>query len=221
MWQVVGETLGSAVGAAISPMPLIGLMLIFFSKRPLVNSLAYSLGWVLAMFALALLTLGANNASSSDSSSRSGWVQLVVGLLFLFLAYSQWQKRPRPGYDPATPKWMAGIADMTPIAAFALAVVLLGLNPKNIGLAAAAMTTVANAGLPAGEQWGAGIIWVLIASATALVPTVWVAVAGDSAKPALERGKDWLLDHNAVIMMTLFTLLGVVSLGNALSALTA
>ncbi len=116
---------------------------------------------------------------------------------------------------------MASIAGMSPIAAGGLGLVMLGVNAKNISLAASAASTVAGSSLPRSEQVIVMLIWAAIGSLTAIIPTIVVAVEGDKARPALERGRDWLLQNNAMIMFILFTILGVSDLGKALSAFTA
>lgn len=222
MQVVLGQIVTSALAAAISPVPLIGLALIFFSKRPGSNSIAYTFGWIVALGIAAAVALGANNGvSEADDARRSGWVGIVVGALFLFLAYRQWQQRPREGYEPPLPKWMDRLIDMKPLPVFGLGLLLLLVNPKNLSLAAAAMTTVANADLSGSQQTVAALIWVLIGSITAIVPTVMFMIDSDRMRPGLQRAKDWLIAHNAIIMMTLFLILGVSSLGQGFSVLGA
>jgi len=49
MGQAISEVLTFAVGVAISPMPIIAVILMLFSQRAKVNGPAFLLGWVLAL----------------------------------------------------------------------------------------------------------------------------------------------------------------------------
>lgn len=53
MGQAIGEVLPMAVGVAISPVPIIAVILMLFTDRARRDSLAFLLGWLVAM-ALAL-----------------------------------------------------------------------------------------------------------------------------------------------------------------------
>ena len=60
------------------------------------------------------------------------------------------------------PKWMATIDKTTPPAAFGLAALLSGANPKNLLLAIAGAATIAQTGIPGGQQAIAYLIFALI-----------------------------------------------------------
>lgn len=218
MFQVLGQILSSAVGAAISPIPVVGLFMMFFSKHPLANSVAYTLGWFLGLAVLAVLGLTVGNATSDAEAGTNGWVPLIVGVLFVGLSVQSFRNRPRPGHPAKAPKWLSAIGTMSAFAAFGLGFVLLAVNAKNISLGAIAMETVANSTLSQADQFTVAVSWALVGSLTAIVPTLVVAIRGDAVRPALERGRDWLLAHNAVIMCVLFAVLGASQLGNAMTA---
>ena len=49
MGQGIGEVLTFAVGVAISPVPIIAVILMLFSSRAKVNGPAFLVGWVVAL----------------------------------------------------------------------------------------------------------------------------------------------------------------------------
>ena len=49
MGSAIGSILPQAIGVAISPIPIIAVILMLFSKRARSNSLAFLAGWVLAV----------------------------------------------------------------------------------------------------------------------------------------------------------------------------
>ena len=57
-------------------------------------------------------------------------IKILLGVALLFLALRQWRSRPKPGEEPALPKWMAAIDTMTAGAAFGARVPALGGEPE-------------------------------------------------------------------------------------------
>ncbi len=146
MGNVISAILPLALGVAISPVPIIAVILMLFSQRARSNGSAFLLGWVLALAAvgsivLVLASLGKISAGGTPST-LAYILKLLLGLLFLFLALRQWRGRPKAGEEPQMPKWMATIDTFTAGKAFGLAALLAGVNPKNLALTlAAALST--------------------------------------------------------------------------------
>ncbi len=148
------------------------------------------MGWVLALAVVSglgylLADLG-NAATSSTTDDAIAWSKIVFGVLFLLLAVRNWRTRPAPGAEPEMPKWMAGIDTMTPARTFGLGLLLAGVNPKNLMLAAAAGSGLATLGLSTAEALGSLIVFVVIGSLT---------IAGRcsiSCSAASRRGRSWM-----------------------------
>ncbi len=223
MGSVIGDILPLAIGVAISPVPIIAVILMLFSKRARSNGLAFLAGWVLALTVVGTVVLLLANAGKISSegtpSTLSYVVKLLLGLLFWFLAYRNWQTRPKEGEEPATPKWMAAIDSFTAGRALGISALLAGVNPKNLGLTLAAAVTIAQAGLTGGQSAVALLVFVVIASATVAVPVLYYLVAGESAAKTLEGWKAWLLANNATVMFVLFLVLGAKLAGDGLAGL--
>lgn len=219
----IGDLLPAAVGVAISPIPIIAVILMLGTPRAVSNGLAFATGWVLGLVAVStIVILVASDADdpTSDTSTGIAWVQVFIGVLFLVLARKQWQQRPRPGVQPESPKWMAAIDQFTAGKSFGLGVLLSGVNPKNLALTLAAAASIAQAGLGGGETVVAVAVFVVIGSLTVAGPVLYYLAARDSAKGALDTMKQFMSDHNAVIMMVLFIVLGVKILGNGIAGAT-
>jgi hypothetical protein len=118
MGKGIGEVLTFAVGVAISPVPIIAVTLMLFSRRARVNGPLFLLGWVLALGVVSTIVYlvadqggAATSSTASDSIARG---KIALGALLLVLALRNWRKRPAPGAEPEMPKWMAGIDTLTP-----------------------------------------------------------------------------------------------------------
>ncbi|MCK0113576.1 GAP family protein [Ornithinimicrobium sp. F0845] len=220
MGEAIGGVLGFAVGVAISPVPIIAVILMLFSARAAGNGLSFLLGWVggLALISAVVLAIG---LESGDEDSGGGIVKVVIGVLFLFLALKQWRGRPAEGEEPAMPAWMAKIDEFTPIKALGLALLLSSVNPKNLGLTIAAASTIGGVGLAVAQEVVAVGLYVILASLTIIVPVVSYLVAREAMTPALDSMKGWLTAHNATVMAILFLVLGAKVLGDGIVLLSS
>jgi len=220
MGQAIGGILGFAVGVAVSPVPVIALILMLFSQRAGSNSVSFLVGWLAGLTAVSVVVLVIGLEGSDGESDSGGWLKVVIGVLFLALAVKQWRSRPRGDEEPQMPAWMASIDQFTAVKAFGTAVLLSAVNPKNLGLTLAAATTIGRAGLGVGEEAVAVTVYVLLASVTLIVPVVGYAVAREQMTPVLDSMKSWLLANNATVMAVLFLVLGAKVLGDGIVAIT-
>lgn len=218
MTQAIGQILPTAIGVAISPIPIVALILMLFSRAAARNSVSFLVGWLLGLTAVAIVVLALGVEASTDGESDGGGVvKIVIGLLFLFLAWKQWKGRPRHGEAPAVPSWMAAIDDLSAVKAFGMGLLLTVLNPKNLGLTIAAAATISGAGLDTGEEVATVTVFVLIASITIIAPVAGYLIASERAAPVLTGLQEWLMANNATVMTVLFTVLGAKVLGDGIS----
>jgi protein-S-isoprenylcysteine O-methyltransferase Ste14 len=98
MGKGISEVLTYAVGVAISPVPIIAVTLMLFSRRARVNGLMFLLGWVVALAVISgfvyVAADQANAATDSTTSDTIAWGKIVLGVLFLLLAARNWRTRP-------------------------------------------------------------------------------------------------------------------------------
>ncbi len=91
MQQVLGEVLPLALGIAISPIPVIAIILMLITPKARSNGLAFLVGWMAGLLivgglALVVANVAGASASSGSSSQASAVIRLVLGLLLLVLA---------------------------------------------------------------------------------------------------------------------------------------
>lgn len=224
MGHGISAILTFAVGVAISPVPIIAVTLMLFSQRARVNGLMFLLGWIVALAVVSgiayLAADQANAATDSTTSDTIAWGKIVFGVLFLLLAARNWRTRPAPGTQPEMPKWMAGIDALKPAKALGLGLLLAGVNPKNLMLAAAAGAVLAGLGLSTANAVGSLIVFVIVASLTIAGPVVYFLLGGDDAKARLDEMKNWLALHNNAVMAVLFLVFGAKLIADGLPPLT-
>ena len=159
MGKAIGDILPLAIGVAISPVPIIAIVLMLGTPRARATGPAFALGWIagLTVAGTIMLVIASGNATT-DTDKPETWVsllKLVLGVLFLLLAVKQWRGRPDAGEEAVMPKWMRTIDTFKAGKATITGVVLSGLNPKNLALTIAAAVAIAQTGISSGEEAGA------------------------------------------------------------------
>ena len=225
MGQALGDVLGFAAAVAVSPLPIIAMILVLATPRGRLNGLLFAAGWVLGLSALGgvVLAIVGPEGSSADSQPATwvGGLKIALGVLLVLFGARQWRRRPADASGAQLPKWMATIDRLTPLKVFGLAVALAALNVKNAPLTIAAGASIASAGLPVGQQIASLAIFVLIGSLGLLAPLGVFLVGGDRAKTTLGGWKDWAARHNVAVMAVLFFVLGLKLIGDGIGILTS
>ena len=84
MGQGISAVLTFAIGVAISPVPIIAVILMLFSKRARVNGPAFLVGWVVALAAVStvvyVVSHDGNVATSSTASDSVSWGTIALGV---------------------------------------------------------------------------------------------------------------------------------------------
>src|SRR5512133_2555029 len=172
MGSVIGEILPLAVGIAISPIPIIAVILMLLSPRAKGASVGFMIGWMSGIVAAIVLFTLLSSVLPQDTGGPSpitGVIKIILGLLLLFLAVRQWRTRPATGEQPTLPKWMSAIDSMTAGKAIGLGFLLSAVNPKNLLLAVSAGLIVGGAGLTFSQASVVIIIFVLLAACTVII----------------------------------------------------
>ncbi|WP_037864361.1 GAP family protein [Streptomyces sp. NRRL S-340] len=221
MGHAVGDVLGLAAGVAISPLPIVALILILATPRGRLNGPLFALGWVLGLAVLGaiMLAVGGSGGASTHKHPATwvGALKLALGLLLAFFGARQWRRRPTDPSQAQLPKWMAAIDRFTPLKILGLGFLLSAANAKNAPLTIAAGASISSAGITLPQQIGALAIFVIIASVGVLAPLAVYLLMGERAKSILNDWRDWATRHNVAIMAVLFFVLGLKLLGDGIS----
>lgn len=225
MGDAIGQMLVSAVGIAISPLPLIAVILMLATPRGQANGAAFATGWTVALTVLVAIVLlvGAGGDASRGTGGPGRWtywLRLALGTTFLLLAVGQWRGRPREGREATLPGWMRAVDRFTPGKAAGLGAALAVANPKNLVLGVGGAVSIAASSAGTGGRAVAAVLMVLIASLCTLLPLGVYLAGGDRAEAVLTGWRAWLGQHNAAIMTTVLAVLGAKYVGDAISGLS-
>lgn len=221
--QAVSGALPSALGVALSPIPIVAVILMLGTPRARTDGPAFALGWVLGLLVVSIAVVAVTGAAGeasqvgSSTSDSISWMKVGLGVVLLVMAKRQWQKRPAPGTEPELPRWMAKIDQLPPGEALGAGVLLSALNPKNLILTLAAAASIAQVpGITTGEEAVAIAVFVAIASVTTVGAVLLYFVGGTRATKVLADVKAYMSVHNAAIMMVILLLIGAKLIGDGL-----
>src|SRR5436190_20434914 len=225
MGEAIGNMLPMAIGVAISPVPVIAVVLMLGTPRARVNGPAFAVGWLagLAIVGAVVLVLASGNAAS-DTGEPDTWasvLKLAFGVLFVLMAARAWHGRPKAGEEAPMPKWMLAIDGFAAGKSLGAGALLSGLNPKNLALTVAAGTAIAQTEISGGQQAIVLAIFVVLGSLTILAPVAVYFLMGARATEILDELKRFMGAHNAAIMTVLLLVLGAKLIGDAIAGLSS
>ncbi len=220
--QAVGGLLPAAAAVALSPIPIVAVVLVLHSPGARAKGPAFALGWVagLALVSTVVVIVAAGAGDpGSDAATGVDWVLVGIGVLFLGMAGGQWRKRPRDGAEPKMPGWMATIESLSWPKTLVLGAALSGANPKNLALTLAASASIAQAGLGPTDTAIAVAAFVGIGSVSVVGAVGCYLAAPRRVERPLAAIKQFMAANNTTIMMVVLLLLGAKFLGDGLSGL--
>lgn len=217
MGQAIGESITFAIGVAISPIPIIAVILMLLSKRAGVNALAFAAGWVFGVVGATVVVIVASGAigtgSGGAASHGTSTVKLVLGGVLIMLGIRNWRKRPAPGEAASLPRWLQVVEGITAPKSAALGVGLSALNPKNLVMIVGGGLAIAGAPTTTGGKVLAGAVFVALAVSTVVVPVILYGILGERARNMLESLSSWLEPNSNAIMGVILLVIGVVLIG--------
>lgn len=220
MGEAIGTALPLAVGVSLSPVPIIGVVLMLGTPRAKQNSLAFLAGWIGGMAVVGAVVLavssGAGASSGGDSATWVSVLKLVLGLLLLLVGVRQWRGRPRAGEEAPMPAWMRSIDAFRAPKSAGLGVLLSSVNPKNLLLVVAAAAAIAGTGISTGQQAVALAVFVVVATLGPAVPVAIYFAKGAGAKSILDGLRAWMSHNNAAIMCVICVIIGAKLIGDAI-----
>jgi threonine/homoserine/homoserine lactone efflux protein len=224
MADAIGQVLSLGVGVAISPIPIIAVVLMLATPHGRVNGPAFLGGWLLGLAAVGTVVLVASNgADPTDADDApatwASWLKIALGLLLVSVAVKEWRGRPRGDEEGTLPKWMRSIDTFTPGRAVAMGVALSAINPKNLLLTVGAAAAISQAGASTGADAVALAVFVVIGTLGPAAPVLISLFVGAKARTILDELKVWMGTHNAAIMAVLCLVIGAKLAGDGISGL--
>lgn len=213
MGNVVGEILPYAMAVAISPIPIIAVVLTLLSPKAKAASIGLLAGWVAGIIVTVALFILVSEMLPEDRSD--GWmpilgtIKIALGAVFLFMAIKQWRSRPKKGMEVTLPTWMQAIDKAGVMSAAVIGFLLSAVNPVNLLMLVSAGLTIGSSELSGGSLAIVVTVFVAIAASTMVIPVACYLLAARKLARPLELLRGWLARYNAVIVALLLLVVGV------------
>lgn len=219
--QAIGQVLSFSVVVALSPIPIVGVVLMLGTPRARVNGPAFLVGWLvgLSVVGVAVLLVAKSAGADEDGGASSGvaWLKIVLGVLLLLLALRQWRTRPRGEQTGELPSWMQAVDHFTAPKAAGMGVLLSAVNPKNLLMTIGASVAIVQTGAPAADTFVALAVFVGLGTLGVAAPLAIFFAMGEGAVKVLDGMKTWLAANNHAVMAVLFLVIGAKLLGDGIS----
>jgi threonine/homoserine/homoserine lactone efflux protein len=222
--QAIGQTLSFGIGVALSPMPIILVVLMLGAPNGRAGALAFLAGWIVGLAAVGTIVLVIESgAEAGEGGTPATWASILtlgLGFALVVLAAKQRRARPRGEAEPELPGWMKTVDTFSPAKSAGTAALLGGVKPKNLILTIGACTAIAQIGASTASQAVALATFIAVASAGVASPIVIYFSTGDRASAILTDVRDWLTRENATIIAVICLIIGVKLIGDAIGALS-
>src|SRR5829696_8112007 len=223
MGAAIGQSLPLAIGVALSPVPIIAVVLMLTTPRARSNGPAFVLGWLLGLGvvgAVVLVVVGPSAAGNSGQRTRwVSWVMIVLGVLLVVEAGRRWRGRSGAGEEVALPAWLGALDRLKPAVALGGGVVLGGVRPRSLLLVVGGAAAIAQTGITGGQQAIAYAVFAVIATIGVGAPVVIYFAMGERSAELLGRLKGWMRRHNAVVLAVVLLVIGGTLIGDGIGGL--
>ncbi len=210
MGPVLLKMLPFALGT-IAPT-MIGLVVLFLTgTQGLLKSISFILGKYIVYVLWGLLCLNlADFISSSSSAGSSAIVEiffLIFGLLLLILAVRNFFGEDDPDTPP--PKFMTILDEVGPVKLFGLGIAISIMQPRFIIFVLAGASIIADAKLPASENFISILVLALLMVWSMLIPIIVFLVMGERRTTAMKSMRTWLVSNQRMINVVVMGFFGI------------
>lgn len=221
MIDALKEALPMAIGLALSPFPLIAIIILLMTPKAKSNALWFLLGWFLGIYFIGLLILliPGLDADGGIPTIFSGIVRIVIGLILLIFAFKSWLKRPRPGDEVITPKLFLTIDTFGLKKSMFTGFLFSAANVKNLAFSAAGAARMDQSLSGDGNTFIALAIFALIGSSVLMFPVIVYVIAGEKIEPTFLVWKKWLIKNNKMLLVVILSFIGLILLKAGLQIL--
>jgi Sap, sulfolipid-1-addressing protein len=211
----IAQMIPFALGKMIAVNPTIAVILLLVSAHGHGKAIAYLTGafvgpLIAGLFLIPLVGTVVPSADDGDPTPLSSAVHLVIGLLFLFLAYRGWHRRSaKKSADGKLPGWMRVLDGIGTGGAFGLGAAMTVFGVKNLLMLTGLVAVISEFTLSPVQQISVLIGFVLISTLPVATPLIAATYLGPRADAVLGAWKEWLVQNSDLILVGFSLILGV------------
>lgn len=215
MWSNLGELIALALGIAISPMPVLGVILMLLAPRGIRAGAGFAIGWIagvgLAVSLFSVLSSLLPEPGSAETDTAFGLAPVVVGAALIAVGIVQLRRRShgRAVDDSGDlPHWLVAVEKLTLMRSIMLGFGYAFFRPKNLVITIAAGLLIGRVQPGVAETAIALVLFTVLASVTIAAPPAAYALGGARVKAMLVHTRVWLLANLAWITAVTLVLIG-------------
>lgn len=214
MIDALKEALPMAIGLALSPFPLIAIIILLMTPKAKSNAFWFLLGWFLGIYFIGLLVFLIPGLEAGESSPTilSGGIRIVIGITLLIFAFKSWLKRPRAGDEIVTPKLFLTIDTFGLKKSMFTGFLFSAANVKNMAFSAAGAARMGQSLSGGGDTFITLAIFALIGSSVLMFPVIVYVLAGEKIEPTFLVWKKWLIKNNKMLLVVILSFIGLILL---------
>lgn len=221
MGTAIGASLPYAVAAALSPVPITAVALILVAHRGIAASLFAAgrvFGYALVLTCVIIGSELIRPGTEVDPSPAGEIARFAIGAIAVGAGIWSWLGRSSTESSIAPGRWVTVVDRITPRRSAPLGFAL-SAGPKSLVLIAGGGLAIVAASASWREEALAALIFLGVATSTALVPIVLYYALGARAAGPLRSLHGWMQTNSAGISAVLLILVGVVLIGSGISGL--
>lgn len=222
MWSLIADLVPQMMALIIAPTSVIAAVVTLSTPKPRLHLLLMIVaGFVAAMVTLCIFSFTAtsNTSSTSHAPLWQGYLKLLVGLLFAFLAYKAVQSLRHPTGKP--PAWLKKLDTMKWFGFVGIGLYLGAFNPKSFAMLVSVGADIGGSKIGFAPTILTMVIVVLISLVSFLLPFIYDLVGGKKAAAELGKVREFMEKYNSIIMLVLFLVMAGLFIGKAIGVFAA
>jgi hypothetical protein len=203
-----------ALGVAISPLPIVGMLVLLLTKGARLNSLVMLACWIVGNaiaigIAIAFAGRIPQPRHGTDLTAEAVFASLVGLALIGMAAISWFGRKDKPG-GGEPPAWLQRVDNLTPWGGALIALSNALTSPKNLALTLTAGVVISRATPSSSiEIASSAVAYVAIASVLIVIPVIFYFVGRDRSVAILTRWKANVTAHASAFIEIVLLVIGI------------
>ena len=202
-----------AIGIALSPGPVLAVIVLLMSRQAKTSAPAFLIGWLLPLLGVGILIIFLPGvvASHGGLSDTTGIVKVILGIVLMIVAIPIWKKRPKSDDEMKVPKMFSEIDKFGMGKSFLAGFLTSVFDIKVLALTASAAAHIHATTLVEYTETIIGVIlFTLLASVTIILPIIVYFLFPKKMKLFAEKFKTFLIKYYTIIIVTMLLVFGLV-----------
>ena len=211
--EAIEKSWPMALGIALSPGPLLAVIVLLMSPKAKTNAPSFLIGWLLAILTVGVLMVFLPGVEDRHGglNDTTGIVKIIIGFALMIAAIPIWKKRPKSDAPKKVPKMFQNIGKLGMGKSFLAGFLTAAVDIKVLALTASAVVHIRVTSLVKYTETLLGVfLFTIISSLTFILPVVVYFSSPEKMEGLAKKFKTWLLEYYTGIIVTMLVIFGIV-----------